>query len=94
MSCLLLPPGKPAEIWAVWRLPETGTTYLHADNDGTGFSVEKGEVTPINLVYEFARTEYRINVSAVPAALGRRIQLHGRYHPNVDFRPAGIENGV
>jgi hypothetical protein len=61
VACLLLPPGKPAEIWAVWRLPEVGTTYLHADNDGKGFSVEKGVVTPVNLVYEFARTEYRIS---------------------------------
>ncbi len=59
VACLLLPPGKPADIWAVWRLPEVGTTYLHADNNGNGFSVEKGIVTPVNLVYEFARTEYR-----------------------------------
>ncbi len=61
VACLLLPPGKPAELWAAWRLPVVGTTFLHADNDGSGFSVEKGVVTPINLVYEFARTEYRIS---------------------------------
>jgi endo-1,4-beta-xylanase len=59
VACLLLPPGKPAELWAVWRLPEVGTTFLHADNDKQGFSVEMGAVTPVNLVYEFARTEYR-----------------------------------
>ncbi|HTX90278.1 MAG TPA: endo-1,4-beta-xylanase [Anaerolineales bacterium] len=59
VACLLLPPGKPAELWAVWRVPGIGTTFLHADNDGQGFSVETGNVTPINLVYEFARTEYR-----------------------------------
>ena len=43
----------------LWRLPEVGTTFLNADNDGKGFSIEKGDVLPINLVYEFARTEYR-----------------------------------
>lgn len=59
VACLLLPPAKPAELWAVWRVPVIGTTFLHADNDRQGFSVEKGVVTPINLVYEFARTEYR-----------------------------------
>jgi hypothetical protein len=59
VACLLLPPGKPAELWAVWRVPAIGTTFLHADNGGQGFSVETGAVTPVNLVYEFARTEYR-----------------------------------
>jgi hypothetical protein len=59
VACLLLPPDKPADLWAVWRIPEIGTTFLHADNNRQGFSVEKGVVTPINLVYEFARTEYR-----------------------------------
>lgn len=59
VACLLLPPGKPAELWAVWRVPGIGTTFLHADNDNQGFSVETGGVTPINLLYEFARTEYR-----------------------------------
>jgi len=59
IACLLLPPGKPAEIWMLWKLPEVGTTFLHADNDGKGFNVEKGDVLPINLVYEFAKTEYR-----------------------------------
>lgn len=58
-ACLLLPPGDPAEIWMLWRLPQVGTTFLHADNGGKGFSVEKGDVLPVNLVYEFARTEYR-----------------------------------
>lgn len=56
---LLLPPGEPVQIWAVWHLPETGTTYLHADNEHQGFQVDKAGVTPLNLVYEFARTEYR-----------------------------------
>jgi len=59
IACILLPPGEPAEIWVVWRLPEVGTTFLQADNDGEGFTVEKGDVLPINLVYEFARTEYK-----------------------------------
>jgi len=58
IPCLMLPPGEPADIWMVWRLPEVGTTFLHADNDGKGFSVNKGDVIPINLVYEFAITEY------------------------------------
>lgn len=60
IPCLLLPPGEPAEIWVVWRLPVTGVTFLHADNGGQGFTVERGDLTPVNLVYEFARTEYRI----------------------------------
>ena len=59
IACLPLPSGDPADIWVLWRLPEVGTTFLHADNDGKGFSVEKGDVLSINLVYEFARTEYR-----------------------------------
>jgi len=59
VGCILLPTGEPAEIWVVWRLPEVGTTFLEADNDGKGFTVEKGDVLPINLVYEFARTEYK-----------------------------------
>ena len=59
VPCLLLPPGEPVQLWAVWHLPVTGTTYLHADNDGQGFQVEQASVTPLNLVYEFARTEYR-----------------------------------
>jgi endo-1,4-beta-xylanase len=59
VACLLLPPSKPAELWAAWRVPGIGTTFLHADNDGQGFSVETGAVAPVNLVYEFARTEYR-----------------------------------
>ena len=58
IACLLLPPGESVVIWMLWRLPEVGTIFLHADNDGKGFTVEKGEVLPINLVYEFARTEY------------------------------------
>jgi len=59
VPCLLLPPGEPAQLWGVWKVPGTGTTYLHADNDGQGFQVEKAGVTQLNLVYEFARTEYR-----------------------------------
>ena len=58
-ACLLLPPEEPVVLWGPWRLPEVGTTFLHADNDGEGFSVQRWEVLPINLVYEFARTEYR-----------------------------------
>jgi len=57
--CLLLPPDEPVEIWMLWRLPEVGTTFLHADNEGKGFIVGKGDLVPINLLYEFARTEYR-----------------------------------
>ncbi|MBU4350251.1 hypothetical protein KJ599_08020 [bacterium] len=56
---LMLPPNEEVEIWVVWRLPEVGTTFLHADNDGKGFTVKIENITPINLVYEFARTEYR-----------------------------------
>jgi hypothetical protein len=40
-------------------VPGISTTFLHADYNREGFSVETGGVTPINLVYEFARTEYR-----------------------------------
>jgi protocatechuate 3,4-dioxygenase beta subunit len=65
---LLLPPGEPVQLWAVWHLPGTGTTYLHADNDGRGYQVEKAAVTSLNLVYEFARTEYQ-DVSARLASL-------------------------
>ena len=59
IPCLMLPPSEPADIWAVWRLPEVGTTFLHADNNGQGFVAEKDGVTPVDLVYEFAKTEYR-----------------------------------
>ncbi|MBA4420902.1 MAG: hypothetical protein C0391_07120 [Anaerolinea sp.] len=58
IPCVILPPGEPAEIWMLWRLPEVGTTFLHADNGGKGFSVTAGEILPINLLFEFARTEY------------------------------------
>jgi hypothetical protein len=58
-ACLLLPPGEPAVIWGPWGLPDVGTTFLHADNGGHGFSVEESQVLPVNLVYEFARTEHR-----------------------------------
>lgn len=56
---LLLPSGEPADIWMVWRIPEVGTTFLQADNNGRGFIVNKGDLLPVNLVYEFARTEFR-----------------------------------
>jgi endo-1,4-beta-xylanase len=59
VPCILLPPGEAVQLWGVWHVPQTGTTYLHADNDGQGFQVEKAGVVPLDLVFEFARTEYR-----------------------------------
>ncbi len=58
IPCVILPPGEFAEIWMLWRLPEVGTTFLHADNGGKGFSAAAGEIVPVNLLFEFARTEY------------------------------------
>ena len=91
VACLLLPPEKPAEIWAVWRLPEVGTTYLHADNDGTGYSVEKDGVTPINLVYEFARTEYRITFQQYQQLAGAGYKFTDDINQMFDSARQGIK---
>jgi len=43
----------------LWPVPNIGTIPLRADNQGLGYKLSTGEVKPINLVYEFAETEFR-----------------------------------
>lgn len=46
-------------VWGLWRVPEAGTIMLEMDNGGLGFAAAEGEASPVNLAYEFARTELR-----------------------------------
>lgn len=69
IPCLILPSNEPVEIWVLWRLPEVGTTFIHADNDGLGFTTNLEEVTSINLIFETARTEYRKTVNQFQALI-------------------------
>jgi len=57
---LLIPADKPVELWVYFYIPEFGETYIHLDNDGQGYQVEKGGVAAVNLLYDAAKTEYRI----------------------------------
>lgn len=58
-ACMLLPATTPGAVWAMWKTPGAGTTFLHADNSGLGYSLQKGAIESVNLVYEFAATELR-----------------------------------
>ncbi len=56
----LVPADTPVEIYLHWPVPEVGDTFIHLDNDGQGYSIGRGKVLPINVLYEAARTEYRL----------------------------------
>ncbi len=57
---VLIPAGVAVELWIHFQVPNAGDTFIHLDNDGKGYSVEKGGVLRVNLLYDAARTEYRI----------------------------------
>jgi hypothetical protein len=57
---VLIPAGVAVELWIHFQVPDAGDTFIHLDNDGKGYSVEKGGVLRVNLLYDAARTEYRI----------------------------------
>ncbi|MCS7011194.1 MAG: hypothetical protein N2049_03560 [Anaerolineales bacterium] len=57
---MLIPADMAVEFWVHWPLPEVGDTFIHLDNDGQGYTVPRGDVKPINVLYEAARTEYRL----------------------------------
>ena len=60
-AVLMLPSQEstPFTVWGLWTIPEAGTIMVEMDNGGSGFSTIEGEVKRINIVYEFALTEYR-----------------------------------
>ncbi|MGB9023034.1 MAG: endo-1,4-beta-xylanase, partial [Candidatus Bathyarchaeia archaeon] len=55
---LQVPVNQLMKIAAVWVVPRVGKLIFEADNDGEGFKLSHKEVEPINLVFEFAKTEY------------------------------------
>ena len=57
----------------LWEVPGIGTFPLRADNQGQGYTLSEGEARKINLVYEFAETEYR-------RALELKARLEGEGH--------------
>jgi hypothetical protein len=56
----LVPAETPVELWIHWPVPEVGDTFIHLDNDGQGYTVKRGGVLAVNVLYEAARTEYRL----------------------------------
>jgi GH35 family endo-1,4-beta-xylanase len=59
VPCFSVPPGEAIYLMALWEVPGIGTFALRADNQGLGYNLGEGEALEINLVYEFAETEYR-----------------------------------
>lgn len=59
-TVLLIPPENPVELWINYYVPQIGNTFIHLDNDGKGYAVKKGEVIQINLLFDAAKTEYRL----------------------------------
>ena len=57
---VMIPAGMAVELWIHFRVPEVGDTFINLDNDGKGYNAEKGGVLRVNLLYDAARTEYRI----------------------------------
>ncbi len=69
------PPDLPVSIWGLWRLPGIGTTFLHADNGSGGFTFVVRSVAAINIVYEFARTEYEQTYAEYQTHLAEKYKL-------------------
>ncbi len=59
-TVLLIPPEKPVEIWIDYHVPDVGNTFIHLNNDGKGYSVQKGGVLQIIFLEDAAKTEYRL----------------------------------
>ncbi|HTY21778.1 MAG TPA: hypothetical protein VMC85_01510 [Desulfomonilaceae bacterium] len=57
---VMIPAGVSVELWIHFQVPGVGDTFIHLDNDGKGYSAKKGEALRVNLLYDAARTEYRI----------------------------------
>lgn len=57
--CFSIPPGEAVYLMMLWEVPGIGTFPLRADNKGQGYNLTGSQVLKINLVYEFAETEYR-----------------------------------
>jgi GH35 family endo-1,4-beta-xylanase len=73
MPCFSVPPGESVYLMALWEVPGIGTFALRADNQGLGYNLDEDEALEINLVYEFAETEYR-------RALALKTRLEGEGH--------------
>ncbi|MBN1777722.1 MAG: endo-1,4-beta-xylanase [Clostridiales bacterium] len=54
-----IPPNERVFLIMLWTVPGIGTIPLYADNGGEGYLLDEYKVQTVNLVYEFARTEYR-----------------------------------
>jgi hypothetical protein len=52
-------PNEPVYLTMLWPVPSMGTIWLRADNEGQGYNLGADEVRNLNIVYEFAKTEYR-----------------------------------
>ncbi len=59
-AVLLVPSGQPVDLWIYFRIPEVGDTFLHLDNDGKGYQVAQGEVIRANILFDAAKTEFRL----------------------------------
>jgi hypothetical protein len=57
--CFSVPPGEAVYLMMLWQVPGIGTIPLRADNRGQGYILNENQVLSIDLVYEFAETEYR-----------------------------------
>lgn len=53
-----VPPNEPVYLTMLWPVPSMGTIWLRADNERQGYNLEDGEIQRLNLIYEFAKTEY------------------------------------
>ncbi|MCG2776340.1 MAG: endo-1,4-beta-xylanase [Desulfobacterales bacterium] len=73
-----VPPGEAVYLMMLWPVPNIGTIPLRADNRGQGYNLKEGKVLPLNIVYEFAETEYR---RAVERKSSYEVQ---RYHLSTD----------
>ena len=72
-ACFGVPPGEPVFILMLWEVPGIGNFPLRADNQGLGYTLTEWEDRKINLVYDFAETEYR-------RALELKTRLEGEGH--------------
>jgi hypothetical protein len=57
--CFWVPSDEAVFIMMLWEVPGIGTFPLRADHQGQGYNLSNGANLKINLVYEFAETEYR-----------------------------------
>ncbi len=59
-TVLLVTPDQAVELWIHYLIPGAGTTYIHLDNDGKGYTVNQGGVLQVNFLFDAAKTEYRL----------------------------------